>query len=97
METLDSYEFQRGSRVKYDYEAILDGRPHRLKRGEDFGEKVTIKSLRSMLHKKASDFGKSLNTQVESDDALVVQAVVKHRPKQAADKKKAPKPAPAQA
>lgn len=109
METLNTYEFRRGSGNKYPYDEWLDGKIHRLKRSEDFAGKVKIQSIRSQISKKATEAGKNLLTQIESPDVIVIQAKTpspvaasatpKRKPaakKRAAKAKPKPAPAPEQ-
>lgn len=76
MEILEDYTFtRRGRAEKYPYDEIFDGQKRRLKRGEDFGQERKIASVRNHLGSKARQRGKKLLTQIEGDDALVIQAV----------------------
>lgn len=78
MEKLKEYEFSRGSSSgrgpTRDYEKLFDGGIYRLTRGEDFGADKKIKPLRNYLSAVARKAGKTLRTQIEDDDNLVIRA-----------------------
>ena len=101
MEQLDDYTFTSRGRgaSRYDFDKLFDGGIYRLRRGDDFDAKSDTKSVRGYLHTQASRRGKSLRTEAEDDDTIVIQArpkTAKAKPAKRSRSKAKPKPAPAE-
>lgn len=71
-EKLDSYDFGRNA-PEYDWDDWLDGKPTRLRQGEDFT--IAVVSIRAQAHAQARARGLRAVTHREDEKTLVIQAV----------------------
>lgn len=74
-EQLDSFLFTGVSNKsrRYNWDNWLNGNPWRLKKGIDFF--VGVPSFRSVAAQAANKRNRRLQTKVESDDTIVIQAL----------------------
>ena len=69
---LPTYAFHPGN-ARYDWDAWLNGKPWRLRRGQDFT--CSPSSVRSSAHKAAKERGCRVLSRREDADTIVIQAV----------------------
>lgn len=75
---IDKIDLSKGRPPKYPWPDWTDGKPRRLKQGEDFD--ATLESFRTMVHRKARDLNLKAHTKInEADTSIQVQFLPKER------------------
>ena len=70
-EILDEFSFVGGPRGKYPWDEWLDGRIHRLQRGEDF--EPSAQTFRGPCHFAAKQRGGQVRTKCDGTESIVIQ------------------------
>ena len=90
MKELNHYRFPNkgGSKAKYDWDTILNGKTWRLTQGEDY--KPEPRTFVAHVHGTAKRKGLKVHTHIDGK-SIVVRAYKEPNPKKAAAKSKAPR------